>query len=99
MLGFLPGFAYLGGVDPSLAMARRASPRTAVPAGSVGIAGQQTGVYPCESPGGWRLIGRTPVQMFDSRRAQPALLAPGDVVRFVPVPPDRWDALAAGARA
>jgi KipI family sensor histidine kinase inhibitor len=98
MLGFLPGFAYLGGVDPSLAMARRASPRTAVPAGSVGIAGQQTGVYPCESPGGWRLIGRTPVQMFDSRRAQPALLAPGDVVRFVPVPPDRWDALAAGAR-
>lgn len=99
MLGFLPGFAYLGGVDVSIAMPRRQSPRTAVPAGSVGIAGAQTGVYPTESPGGWRLIGRTPVAMFDVARARPALLQPGDLVRFVPVAHDRWDALAAGTPA
>jgi KipI family sensor histidine kinase inhibitor len=90
MLGFLPGFAYLGGVDPSIGMPRRASPRPAVPAGSVGIAGGQTGVYPYESPGGWQLIGRTPVRMFDPGRAVPALLAPGDRVRFVPLAEDRW---------
>lgn len=90
MLGFLPGFAYLGGVEASIAMPRRSTPRTSVPAGSVGIAGQQTGVYPCESPGGWRLIGRTPVAMFDLARPAPALLAPGDTVRFVPLPHDRW---------
>lgn len=96
MLGFLPGFAYLGGVDPSIAMPRRPSPRTAVPAGSVGIAGRQTGVYPCESPGGWRLIGRTPVSMFDAGAARPARLAPGDIVRFVPVPHDRFDLAAEG---
>ncbi len=90
MLGFLPGFAYLGGVEASIAMPRRSTPRTSVPAGSVGIAGQQTGVYPCESPGGWRLIGRTPVAMFDLTRPVPALLAPGDTVRFVPMPHDRW---------
>jgi KipI family sensor histidine kinase inhibitor len=89
MLGFLPGFAYLGGVDATIAMPRRSAPRTSVPAGSVGIAGRQTGVYPCESPGGWRLIGRTPVAMFDLARPEPALLAPGDVVRFVPTPHDR----------
>lgn len=85
MLGFLPGFAYLGGVDAAIAMPRRQSPRTAVPAGSVGIAGVQTGVYPTECPGGWRLIGRTPVAMFDVARARPALLQPGDRVRFVPL--------------
>lgn len=90
MLGFLPGFAYLGGVDASIAMPRRATPRTTVPAGSVGIAGRQTGVYPCDSPGGWRLIGRTPVAMFDLARSEPALLAPGDLVRFVPTPHDGW---------
>lgn len=90
MLGFLPGFAYLGGVEASIAMPRRSTPRTSVPAGSVGIAGQQTGVYPCESPGGWRLIGRTPMAMFDLTRPAPALLAPGDTVRFVPMPHDRW---------
>lgn len=97
MLGFLPGFAYLGGVDPSIAMPRRDSPRTVVPAGSVGIGGAQTGVYPCDSPGGWRLIGRTPTAMFDARRDRPALLAPGDIVRFVPTPHGRWPALAARA--
>ncbi|MFN7979402.1 MAG: 5-oxoprolinase subunit PxpB [Vicinamibacterales bacterium] len=91
MLGFLPGFAYLGGVDAAIAMPRRESPRTAVPVGSVGIAGVQTGVYPTECPGGWRLIGRTPVAMFDVARAQPALLQPGDRVRFVPLAHDRFD--------
>jgi len=95
MLGFLPGFAYLGGVDAAIAMPRRAAPRTTVPAGSVGIAGAQTGVYPCESPGGWRLIGRTPTAMFDLTRPEPALLAPGDVVRFVPLAHDRWTGRAA----
>lgn len=90
MLGFLPGFAYLGGVDDSIAMPRHSTPRTTVPAGSVGIAGRQTGVYPCESPGGWRLIGRTPLAMFDLTRPEPALLSPGDVVRFVPTPHGSW---------
>lgn len=85
MLGFLPGFAYLGGVEPSIAMPRRSSPRTRVPAGSVGIAGSQTGVYPCESPGGWQLVGRTSARMFDPARTTPALLAPGDQVQFVAV--------------
>lgn len=99
MLGFLPGFAYLGGVDAAIAMPRRESPRTAVPVGSVGIAGVQTGVYPTECPGGWRLIGRTPVAMFDATRTRPALLQPGDRVRFVPVAADRWGALSAGAPA
>lgn len=98
MLGFLPGFAYLGSVDRSIAMPRRSSPRTRVPAGSVGIAGAQTGVYPCDSPGGWQLVGWTPARMFDAGRAMPALLAPGDHVRFVAVAPDA-DAAVAGAGA
>lgn len=83
MLGFLPGFAYLGQVDPSIAAPRRASPRQTVPAGSVGIAGRQTGVYPQVSPGGWQLIGRTAVRMFDLAAGR-SLLHPGDRVRFVP---------------
>ncbi|MGD9903865.1 MAG: 5-oxoprolinase subunit PxpB [Vicinamibacterales bacterium] len=91
MLGFLPGFAYLGAVDPAIAMPRRQAPRPAVPAGSVGIAGRQTGVYPAVSPGGWRLIGQTPRRMFDPARLQPALLSAGDRVRFVPVPAEAWD--------
>lgn len=84
MLGFTPGFAYLGGLDPVLETPRRAEPRTAIPAGSVGIAGAQTGVYPIESPGGWQLIGRTRLRVFDPRRDPPTLLRAGDVVRFVP---------------
>ena len=92
MLGFLPGFAYLGGVDPVIAMPRRDTPRTAVPAGSVGIAGVQTGVYPVVCPGGWRLVGRTPVSMFDAAQQRPARLLPGDIVRFVPLSPEHWDA-------
>ena len=85
MLGFLPGFAYIGRVDSRIAMPRRATPRLKVPAGSVGIAGVQTGVYPTESPGGWRLIGRTPARPFDSERAEPFLFRPGDTVRFEPI--------------
>ena len=86
MVGFLPGFAYMASVDSTIAMPRRPSPRLSVPAGSVGIAGTQTGVYPFASPGGWQLIGRTGSAMFDPQRTPPSLLAPGDRVRFVPVP-------------
>ncbi len=85
MLGFVPGFCYMGRVDASIAAPRHRVPRERVPAGSVGIAGGQTGVYPVESPGGWQLIGRTDTVMFDPNRARPSLLAPGDRVRFVAV--------------
>jgi KipI family sensor histidine kinase inhibitor len=84
MLGFVPGFAYMGRVDPSIAMPRHRVPRERVPAGSVGIAGLQTGVYPVDSPGGWQLIGHTTTVMFDAARERPSLLAAGDLVRFVP---------------
>lgn len=83
MIGFAPGFPYLLGLDPALALPRLATPRTVVPAGSVAIGGAQTGIYPRESPGGWRLIGRTPLALFDPASNPPALLAPGDRVRFV----------------
>ena len=83
MLGFVPGFAYLGVVDPRIAMARRASPRVRVPIGSVGIAGVQTGVYSAETPGGWQLIGRTPLKPFDAAREKPFLMKAGDAVQFV----------------
>jgi KipI family sensor histidine kinase inhibitor len=83
-LGFQPGFAYLGGLSPKLAMPRRAEPRIHVPAGSVGIGGQHTGIYPLNTPGGWQLIGHTSLAMFDSRKSDPVLLRPGDTVRFVP---------------
>lgn len=85
MLGFSPGFAYLLGLDPALAAPRLATPRTQVPAGSVGIAGEQTGIYPRASPGGWRLIGRTALTLFDPLRDPPSALQPGDRVRFVAV--------------
>jgi len=84
MLGFVPGFAYMGRVDPSIAAPRHRVPRERVPAGSVGIAGLQTGVYPVESPGGWQLFGHTTTMMFDANRDQPSLLSAGDLVRFVP---------------
>ncbi len=87
MVGYLHGFAYLGTVDPRIAMPRRPTPRLVVPAGSVGIAGGQTGVYPTPAPGGWRLIGRTAVRIFDALRHPPGLVGPGDRVRFEPVPP------------
>lgn len=85
--GFAPGFVYLEGLDPALATARRAEPRTRVPAGSVAIAAAMTAVYPRASPGGWNLIGRTPTVMFDLGRERPALVEPGDLVRFVAVAP------------
>ena len=83
MMGFSPGFAYLGGLDDRLATPRLQSPRAEIPAGAVGIAEAQTGVYPVASPGGWQLIGRTPVDLFDPGREPPALLSAGDYVRFV----------------
>lgn len=82
-LGFTPGFPYLVGLDPALHVPRRATPRTVVPAGAVGLAGGQTGVYPRASPGGWQLIGRTDVVLFDAEREPPALLAAGDRLRFM----------------
>ena len=81
-LGFSPGFPYLVGLDPALEVPRRDTPRTSIPAGSVGLAGRQTGIYPTASPGGWQLIGRTDVPLFDPGRDPPALLAPGGRLRF-----------------
>lgn len=95
MLGFLPGFAYLGGLDPSLHTPRLATPRTLIPEGSVGIAGGQTGVYPVASPGGWQLIGRTPVKLYDPSKAVPILLNAGDYLRFCPVDRAAFDQIAA----
>ena len=83
MLGFLPGFAYMASVDPRIAAPRLGTPRARVAAGSVGIAGAQTGVYPCETPGGWRIIGKTATQLVDTSRPNPFLLRAGDRVKFV----------------
>jgi inhibitor of KinA len=93
MLGFVPGFAYLGIVDERIAIPRLTTPRVRVPAGSVGIAGVQTGIYPAETPGGWRLIGRTPIKPFEPDRADPFLMKAGDTVQFYPIDRgeyDRW---------
>lgn len=84
LLGFVPGFVYLSGLDPRLVLPRRASPRTRVPAGSVAIAGAQTGIYPAATPGGWHLIGHTDVRLFDPERDPPMTVRVGDRVRFVP---------------
>ena len=97
MLGFQPGFAYMGLVEPAIASPRRASPRLRVAAGSVGIAGRQTGIYPNASPGGWQIIGRALEPVFDEDRMPPARLAPGDTVVFVPSDADRWDVSPAAA--
>lgn len=83
LLGFLPGFAFMGGLAPELATPRRTEPRVAVPARSVGIGGAQTGIYPVVSPGGWQLIGRTSLALFDPSAEEPTLLRAGDRVRFV----------------
>lgn len=93
MLGFAPGFPYIGGLDAQLAVPRRATPRTAIPAGSVAIARDQSVVYPLQTPGGWNVIGRTPLRLFDPDSEPPCLLQPGDDVRFVPVSPERFGEL------
>jgi inhibitor of KinA len=98
MMGFSPGFTYLGGMSERIAAPRLETPRTAIPAGSVGIAQQQTGIYPVESPGGWRLIGRTPVSLFDPSRNPPVIADAGDYIRFVPVAPDEYSAIEDGIR-
>ena len=92
-LGFVPGFAYLGELSEALVTPRHATPRRRVPAGSVGIAGNQTGVYPCETPGGWRLLGKTPLAMFEPRRADLSLLSIGDQVRFKSISREQFVAL------
>jgi KipI family sensor histidine kinase inhibitor len=84
-LGFSPGFPYLGGLPAQLSTPRLAAPRTLVPGGSVAIGGSQAGIYPMDSPGGWRIIGRTPLRLFDAQGSPPALLAMGDRVRFTPI--------------
>jgi inhibitor of KinA len=95
MLGFLPGFTYLGVVDERIAVPRRATPRPVVPAGSIGIAGRQTGIYPIASPGGWQIVGRTPVRVFDAAGDGRPALRPGDHVRFVPIGAGRFEELTA----
>jgi len=92
MLGFAPGFPYLGGMDERIAAPRRETPRACIPAGSVGIAGRQTGIYSLPTPGGWQLIGRTPSSLFDPQRKPPSLLQAGDQVRFVPISPEAYQA-------
>jgi KipI family sensor histidine kinase inhibitor len=82
MLGFLPGFPYLGGLDPALQTPRLKTPRTKIPAGSVGIGGEQTGIYPLDSPGGWQIIGRTPLKPYDPSREEPFLYRTGDNIQF-----------------
>lgn len=94
MLGFMPGFPYLGGMDGRIAAPRLPRPRTKITAGSVGIAGNQTGFYPCESPGGWRLIGRTPIKPFDPESDKPFLFASGDFIRFRPISIDEFERIA-----
>jgi inhibitor of KinA len=90
MIGFAPGFPYVGGLDPDLATPRRKSPRLKIPAGSVGIAGDQTGVYPIETPGGWQLIGRTPLSLFQPDEETPSLLQAGDHIKFVSISEDEF---------
>ncbi len=90
LIGFLPGFAYMGTVDPRIATPRKTSPRVLVPAGSIGIAGEQTGIYPFDSPGGWQLLGQTPLSIFDITKPQPCLLQPGDEVQFYSITIDEF---------
>ena len=85
MLGFTPGFSYMGGMDDRIATPRLKTPRVLIPAGSVGVAGKQTGIYPIDSPGGWQLIGRTTVRLYDTERDNPILLDAGLRVRFIPI--------------
>lgn len=93
MLGFIAGFPYLGEVVDEIATPRLKTPRLRVPAGSVGIAEKQTGIYPCESPGGWRIIGRTPLRLFDVKKRPPALIQPCDTVKFKPIEKEQFENL------
>lgn len=95
MLGFLPGFAYLGGLDDRIKTPRLQNPRTKIHAGAVGIGGEQTGIYPLSSPGGWRLIGTTPVKPYDPERDEPILYSAGDYIRFVPIDKETFDDISA----
>ena len=95
--GFAPGFAYLGEVAEPLRVPRLATPRTRTPAGSVALADGMSGIYPADLPGGWQVIGRTPLRLFDAHREPPAYLLPGDAVRFQPMEPAAWDAHAGPA--
>ena len=90
MLGFLPGFSYLGGLDERIHTPRLANPRIRIPAGSVGIGGSQTGIYPLDSPGGWQLLGMTPVKTYDPERSVPILFEAGDYIRFLPVTEEEY---------
>ena len=99
MLGFTPGFPYLGGMDETIATPRLKNPRELIPGGSVGVAGKQTGIYSIDSPGGWRLIGRTPMLIFDAQRDPPIFLEAGMWVRFRPIEADEYDEIAAASRA
>ena len=92
-VGFIGGFPFLGGLPGNIATPRRESPRKEIPAGSVGIGGKQTGIYPIKSPGGWNIIGRTPLRLFDPQRSRPGLLRVGDRVRFRPVSREEFDQL------
>jgi inhibitor of KinA len=91
MIGFLPGFPYMASVDPSIQMNRKSIPRQLVPKGSVGIAGEQTGIYPLDSPGGWQIIGQTPLNLLNLSNENPCLLAPGDMVEFYSISLDEFE--------
>ncbi|MBR4163912.1 MAG: 5-oxoprolinase subunit PxpB [Solobacterium sp.] len=91
MIGFLPGFPYLGNLDERIHTPRRTEPRTDIPAGAVGIGGSQTGVYPISSPGGWHIIGQTPVKLYDSDQKQPVLLQSGDLIQFYAINEDEYE--------
>ena len=93
MLGFVAGFPYLGGMDKSIAAPRKQTPRLKIPAGSVGIAGQQTGIYSVESPGGWQIIGRTPLKLYDADREKPIFLRAGQSIRFKPITEAEYEAM------
>lgn len=98
MIGFAPGFPYLGGMSEKISTPRRKSPRTSIPAGSVGIAGMQTGVYPISTPGGWQLIGSTPEKLFRPDDSPPSLLSAGDIVKFYPISYDEYENYGEGCR-
>lgn len=95
MLGFTPGFPYLGGMDERIETPRLKAPRTKIPGGSVGIASKQTGVYPIDSPGGWQLIGRTPLKLYDPDKESPILLKAGNYIKFIPITKGEFDKLSA----